>query len=120
MHIQWKKIITLTLTALALTAVLAGCGSTQNGSAEKKEITVGVNPGSGEQIMEQVAKAAAKDGLTVKVKVFSDYITPDKALADGDIDLNSYQHVPFLHTFNEKNGTDLVPIGDTYLATIAL
>lgn len=39
MHIQWKKIITLTLTALALTAVLAGCGSTQNSSAEKKEIT---------------------------------------------------------------------------------
>lgn len=102
MHIQWKKIITLTLTALALTAVLAGCGSTQNSSAEKKEITVGVNPGSGEQIMEQVAKVAEKDGLTVKVKVFSDYITPDKALADGDIDLNSYQHVPFLNTFNEK------------------
>lgn len=120
MHIQWKKIITLTLTALALTAVLAGCGSTQNSSAEKKEITVGVNPGSGEQIMEQVAKVAEKDGLTVKVKVFSDYITPDKALADGDIDLNSYQHVPFLNTFNEKNGTDLVPIGDTYLAPIAL
>ena len=120
MHIQWKKIITLTLTALALTAVLAGCGSTQNSSAEKKEITVGVNPGSGEQIMEQVAKVAEKDGLTVKVKVFSDYITPDKALADGDIDLNSCQHVPFLNTFNEKNGTDLVPIGDTYLAPIAL
>ena len=120
MHIQWKKIITLTLTALALTAVLAGCGSTQNSSAEKKEITVGVNPGSGEQIMEQVAKVAEKDGLTVKIKVFSDYITPDKDLADGDIDLNSYQLVPFLNTFNEKYCTDLVPIGDTYLAPIAL
>lgn len=120
MHIQWKKVITISLTVLALASVLAGCGGSQGGSAEKKEITVGVNPGSGEQIMEQVANVAAKDGLTVKVKVFSDYITPDKALADGDIDLNSYQHVPFLKTFNEKNGSDLVPIGDTYLAPIAL
>ena len=118
-----KKILAVALAAVALGSFLAGCGTdTDKGAAtaEKKVVTVGVNPGSGEQIMEQVAKVAAKDGLDVKVKVFSDYITPDKALADGDIDLNSYQHLPFLKTFNEKNHTYLVSIGDTYLAPIAL
>ena len=122
MHINLKKVITISLTVLALASVLAGCGSTSKDAApaEKKSIVVGINPGSGEQIMEQVAKVAEKDGLKVEVKVFSDYITPNKALVNGDIDLNSYQHVPFLKTFNEKNGTDLVPIGDTYLAPIAL
>ena len=65
----------------------------------KTEITVGITPGSSDQIMEVVAKEAAKQGLTVHPKVFSDYITPDQALANGDIDLNAFQHQPFLDAF---------------------
>ena len=56
----------------------------------------------------------------VKVVEFSDYITPDKALADGDIDLVSYQHKPFLDNFNKQNGTDLVPIGNTILMRMGI
>ena len=68
--------------------------------------------------MEYAAKEAAKQGLTVNIKTFSDYVTPDQALAAGDIDLNSFQHGPFLQAFNEKNGTHLVSIGNTYLAPL--
>lgn len=81
---------------------------------------MGVTPGPYEQIMEAVTKEAAKEGLTVHVKTFSDYVTPDQALANGDIDLNAYQHEPFLDNFNEKNGTRLVSIGKTILSPLGV
>ncbi|MCH4166353.1 MAG: MetQ/NlpA family ABC transporter substrate-binding protein [Megasphaera sp.] len=118
-----KKLIAIALTVVAATAILTGCGSQNTGttqSQEKKEITVGVTPGASEEIMDTVVKEAAKDGLTVHVKSFSDYVTPDQALASGDIDLNAFQHGPFLDAFNAKNGTKLISIGKTYLAPLGL
>ena len=105
-----------------VTAMLAGCGGDKkpaaSSAAVKNEISVGITPGYSEQVMEYAAKEAAKQGLTVNIKTFSDYVTPDQALAAGDIDLNSFQHGPFLQAFNEKNGTHLVSIGNTYLAPL--
>lgn len=75
--------------------------------------------GSSEEIAEQVAIVAAKKGLTIHVKTFGDYIAVDTALAQGDIDLNAFQHEPYLVNFNSKNNTDLVAIAKTYLAPIA-
>lgn len=94
--------------------LLTGCG-------EKKDnaVILGVTAGSSEQIAEVVAKAAAKTGITIKVKTFGDYIAVDTALAQGDIDLNAFQHQPYLDNFNAKNNTNLVPIAKTYLAPIA-
>lgn len=51
---------------------------------------------------------------------FSDYVTPDKALADGELDLVSYQHKPFLDNFNKTNKTDLVPIGNAILMRMGI
>ena len=65
-------------------------------------------------------QGSGKQGIHIKVVEFSDYITPDKALADGDIDLVSYQHKPFLDNFNKQNGTDLVPIGNTTLMRMGI
>ena len=66
------------------------------------------------------AKEAAKSGLKVQVVEFSDYITPDKALADGELDLVSYQHKPFLDNFNKQNKSDLVPIGNAILMRMGI
>ncbi|KMO86257.1 dioxygenase [Megasphaera cerevisiae DSM 20462] len=117
-----KIIASIVLTLSIAASMLTGCGLQSRSAVqpEKKEITVGVTPGSSDQIMEIVTQEAAKQGLTVHVKTFSDYITPDQALANGDIDLNSFQHQPFLDAFNEKNGTQLISIGKTYLAPLAL
>lgn len=115
-----KKLIAIALTVVAA-AILTGCGSQNTGTTqEKREITVGVTPGASEEIMDVVVKEAAKDGLTVHVQSFSDYVTPDQALASGDIDLNAFQHDPFLKAFNAKNGTKLISIGKTYLAPLGL
>ena len=117
-----KTTIALPLAAIAFAGVISGCGGDKkpaaSSAAVKNEISVGITPGYSEQVMEYAAKEAAKQGLTVNIKTFSDYVTPDQALAAGDIDLNSFQHGPFLQAFNEKNGTHLVSIGNTYLAPL--
>lgn len=117
-----KTTIALSLAAIAFAGVISGCGGDKkpaaSSAAVKNEISVGITPGYSEQVMEYAAKEAAKQGLTVNIKTFSDYVTPDQALAAGDIDLNSFQHGPFLQAFNEKNGTHLVFIGNTYLAPL--
>ena len=117
-----KTTIALSLAAIAFAGVISGCGGDKkpaaSSAAVKNEISVGITPGYSEQVMEYAAKEAAKQGLTVNIQTFSDYVTPDQALAAGDIDLNSFQHGPFLQAFNEKNGTHLVSIGNTYLAPL--
>ena len=118
-----KKLTAGTLAVFAAAALLAGCGGekkTEKAPEEKKKIVVGITPGYSEEIMEFVKDEAKKQGLDVELKVFSDYVTPDQALAQKEIDLNSFQHGPFLDAFNKKNGTKLVPIGKTYLAPLKL
>ncbi len=89
---------------------LAACGD-----KETNEISVGATVGPHAQVVEAVAKEAAKQGLKVKVVEFSDYITPNAALEDGSIDLNSYQHLPFLNNYNSSHDSRLVSIGESIL-----
>lgn len=122
--IQWKKKF-LPIALLAVLAVgLAGCGGQgdngQSAGSSDKEIKIGATAGPHAEVVEAVAKEAEKQGIHIKVVEFSDYITPDKALTDGDIDLVSYQHKPFLDNFNKQNGTDLVPIGNTILMRMGI
>lgn len=120
---NFKKLTAGTLAVFAAAALLAGCGGekkAEKAPEEKKKIVVGITPGYSEEIMEFVKGEAKKQGLDVELKVFSDYVTPDQALAQNEIDLNSFQHGPFLDAFNKKNGTKLVSIGKTYLAPLKL
>ena len=113
-----KKLILPALVGL-LALGIAGCGSNTSDNTPK-EITIGATAGPHAQVAEAVAAEAEKQGLHVKVKEFSDYVTPDKALADGDIQLNAYQHVPFMENFNKQNGSNLVAIGKTVLVRMGL
>lgn len=109
----------LLILALALTALLAaGCGGSE--AKKKAAIKVGATAGPHAEVVEAAAKEAAKSGLKVQVVEFSDYITPDKALADGELDLVSYQHKPFLDNFNKQNKSDLVPIGNAILMRMGI
>ncbi len=115
---KFKKYIMPLALASALVLSLAGCGSENSSSSAAKpdkEIKIGATAGPHAEVVEAVAKEAEKQGIKIKVVEFSDYITPDKALADGDVDLVSYQHKPFLDNFNKQNGTDLTAIGNTIL-----
>ncbi|BBU35225.1 MetQ/NlpA family ABC transporter substrate-binding protein [Veillonella nakazawae] len=115
-----KKFIAPLLVGV-LAFAIAGCGTNTNQSSQApKEIKIGATAGPHAQVAEAVAKEAKKQGIDLKVVEFSDYVTPDKALADGDIQLNAYQHVPFMENFNKQNGSNLVAIGKTLLVRMGL
>jgi len=105
--IQWGGVFVL---AIALTA----CGK------EDKVIKVGATVGPHAQVVEAAIKEAKKQGLNVELVEFSDFITPDAALADGSIDINSYQHLPFLKNFNSNNDSDLVSMGKSILMRMGI
>ncbi len=109
-----KQLTQLGLVA-SLIVGLAGCGEKQ-----ADEISVGATVGPHAQVVEAVAKEAAKQGLKVKVVEFSDYITPNAALEDGSIDLNSYQHLPFLNNYNNSHDAHLVSIGESILMRMGI
>ncbi|MFC4770648.1 MetQ/NlpA family ABC transporter substrate-binding protein [Enterococcus hermanniensis] len=91
------KGILLSVIALSVGGLLAGCGSKSEAKPlDEKSVTIGVTSGPHQQIMEEVAKQAKKAGIDIKIKAFDDYNTPNTALNDGDLDGNSYQTLSFL------------------------
>ena len=83
------------------------------GSAEAAKIKLGVDGGPHEEIGELVQKLAAEKGLEVELVRFADFILPNAALADGDIDVNSFQ--PYLEAMMKDRGYKMVSIGSTVL-----
>ena len=83
------------------------------GAQADETIKVGVTGGPHEQVMEVVKQVAAKNGLTIKIVEFSDYVQPNAALAGGDLDANSYQHLPYLDAQVKDRGYKLVRVADT-------
>ncbi len=97
------------LRIATLTSVLALTAS----AALAAEIKVGVSPGEHAEIMELVAEVAEPMGLEIDVVEFSDYVIPNQALADGDIQANSFQHVPYLDNQMADRGFDLTVVANT-------
>ena len=101
-----RRTFICTAVAAAAALVLTGCGE------KPHELKVGATSGPHAAIVGEAAKVAEKSGLKVKVVEFTDYITPNRALADKALDANVYQHEPFLKNFNKNQKTDLVKIAD--------
>ena len=99
-----KKSIALVLSLLLLVCCLTACGAD---SKNEKTIVVGASSTPHAEILEQVKETLAKDGWTLEIKVFDDYVLPNKALSDKELDANYFQHTPYLNSYNEANGTDL-------------
>lgn len=106
-----KKIAALLAGALCLSA-LAACGSGNDaattGDADDKTITVGASPTPHAEILNAAKDVLAEQGWTLEVIEFTDYVQPNTALVDGDLDANYFQHIPYLNNFNKENGADLV------------
>lgn len=119
-----KQLILAGLILAGAALTFSGCGNSKNSQstapAEKTSIIVGATAGPHAEVVEAAAKEAEKKGLKVEIKEFSDYITPDQALADGSIDIAVYQHKPFLDNFNKQHGTDLIPVGDAILMCMGI
>jgi len=106
-----KRIFTLLLFAIAAIGLTA-CGKKEGPNT----ISVGTVAGPETKLMEVVKQVALKRyGLHVKIVTFTDYITPNVALNQGEIDANAYQHVPFLDSQIKAHGYQFVPVGKTFV-----
>ena len=97
-----KKIIAIVL-ALTLALCLAACG----GAADDKTIKVGATPAPHAEILEIIVDDLAEAGWTLEIVEFDDYVIPNTALEEGELDANYFQHVNYLNDFNATRGTHL-------------
>ena len=77
----------------------------------KGTITVAASPTPHAEILAEAAKLLAKEGWTLEVKEFQDYVQPNNVVESGEFDANYFQHIPYLENFNEEQGTHLVNAG---------
>lgn len=119
-----KKKRTIIWLIVALVIIIAGYFSFVRPQQQaKRTVTVGIMAGSkqDDRIWESVSKTAKdKYNVTLKFKRFTDYNQPNKALENGDVDLNAFQHKLFLDTWNKAHKTDIVSVGDTFITPIRL
>tara|TARA_Y100001956_G_scaffold82453_1_gene103398 strand:- start:2619 stop:3428 length:810 start_codon:yes stop_codon:yes gene_type:complete len=107
----------LAIAAAASALVLSGCGEK---AADNSKIKVGVMAGAEAQVAEVAAKVAKEQyGLDVELVTFTDYVTPNAALDDGSIDINAFQHKPYLDQQVADRGYKLTIAGNTFVYPIA-
>ncbi|VBB06992.1 nlpa lipoprotein [Lucifera butyrica] len=111
-----RSLIGTAVIISSIAVLLAGCGR----QAGDKVLKVGVTAGPHTEIMEAVQKVAAKDGLKLEIVEFNDYIQPNVALSQGDIDMNSFQHQPYLDNVIKDRKYDLVTVAKTVIFPMGL
>ncbi|WP_243298600.1 MetQ/NlpA family ABC transporter substrate-binding protein [Bacillus litorisediminis] len=115
-----KKLWILCFTILTV-ALLSACGSSDasNADGETVKVKIGVNGSDGAQ-WPILKEKAAKEGIEIELIEFQDYTLPNNALAQGEVDLNAFQHFSFLAQYVNESGEDLVPIGSTVFAPLGI
>lgn len=89
---------------------------------DKNTLTVGVmtKTDSDQARWDKIEELLKKENITLKYKEFTDYSQPNKAVANGEVDINAFQHYNFLNNWNKENKENLVAIADTYISPIHL
>ena len=99
-----KKLLAISLVATSLIS-----------SAFAQTLKVGATPIPHAEILEFIAPELKKSGIELDIKVFNDYVIPNIAVEDGDLDANFFQHIPYLNEFNKNKGTHLVKTVSVHL-----
>ncbi|MEV0553430.1 MULTISPECIES: MetQ/NlpA family ABC transporter substrate-binding protein [unclassified Streptomyces] len=113
-----KPVIPAAAAALALGLGLTACGSGSgsDGGGSDGPLVVGATAVPAGEVLSYIKKdLAAKNGLDLEIKEFTDYVLPNTALQEGSLDANLYQNEPYLDDFNKSKGTELVPVVKAYL-----
>ncbi len=111
-----KKISLIFLTLILTFALFTGCGKEENSN----KIKIGVSPVPHSEIIEFIKDDLEKDGVEVEIVEFTDYLIPNKALDDKDIDANFFQHEPYMNDFREKENLDIVSLGAVHIEPMGL
>ena len=129
-----NKIIAVLLSAALLALALSACGSkshaskgdSPSGSGQKTEsaakvtVKLGVVGSIYEDLWKPAKEALKDEGIDLELVQFSDYVTPNNALANGEIDLNSFQHRIYLQNEIDSHGYKIQNIGNTFIIPLNL
>ncbi len=98
-----KKALALALACVTCLTLLSACGGKQNTT-----LKVGASPTPHAEILEKAKEILAKDGVTLEIVNYDDYVLPNNNVEDGQLDANYFQHITYMNDFNASNGTHLV------------
>ena len=123
--------LTLSVVLVATLSLLWGCGASgQSGSdtktGDKNDNTkttvlkVGASPAPHAEILDSIKEALAQEGIELQIIEYSDYVLPNTALQDGDIDANYFQHKPYLDDFNAEHKSALVSVAAIHFEPLAI
>lgn len=111
------KSISLGLVTVLGVAFLSGCGAAKN---DEKVIKVGATPSPHAEILEQIESVIEEKGYTLEIVEYNDYVLPNTATFEGELDANFFQHGPYLENFNTENKTDLVSVAAVHFEPLGL
>lgn len=115
-----KKRLGVLLSTLLVAGLITGCGGKKAGGSDDNKIVIGLSPEPHAKIVELIKDDLKNDGVELEIKEFTDYVIPNLALNDGELDANFFQHKPYLDEFNAKEGTKIVSIGGIHVEPMAL
>lgn len=123
-----KKLLLVVSALMAMVFALTGCGSSDkqaadsssSGSDKKIVLKIGATPVPHAEMLEQVKDDLAKEGIELDIKEFNDYVQPNMALNDKELDANFTQHIPYLENFDAEHNMTLVSAGGIHIEPMGL
>lgn len=115
-----KKIRLILCAIFVFTLVLGGCSQknekVEEGNADtQKKIVIGATPVPHVEILNVVKTLLEEKGIELEIKEFTDYVTPNMALNDKELDANFFQHVPYMDEFAKSNNIELVSVAKVHV-----
>lgn len=111
------KVVSLGLAAVLSCGLLVGCGGSD---ADDKTIKIGASPSPHAEILQQVKAEVEAQGYTLEIVEYNDYVIPNTAVDQGELDANFFQHKPYLDNFNVENGTDIVSVAAIHFEPLGI
>ncbi len=106
-----KKTVAIFLTLCFIITLFCGCKKKES---DEKTIVIGASVTPHAEILKVAKDILKEDGYTLEIKEYNDYVLPNTALENSDIDANFFQHITYLNDFNKENGTHLVSVSKVH------
>ncbi|MGG6433426.1 MetQ/NlpA family ABC transporter substrate-binding protein [Anoxybacillus sp. D401a] len=114
-----KKWISLLVAAIVVLA-LAACGKSESAEEKTNKLVVGASNVPHAEILEKAKPILKEKGIELEIVTFQDYVLPNKALADKELDANYFQHIPYLEAQMKEHGYDFVNAGGIHIEPIGV
>lgn len=112
-----RKLALISLAVILVLISLVGCSSDESSD---NIIKIGVSPRPHKELIELIEDDLKEEGIELEIIVFDDYIKPNLALAEKELDTNFFQHEPYMNNFKEENNIDIVSIGGVHIEPMGL